>query len=177
MRPCLLSSSVARLNWKVTNEENVKGYYVQRSNNGLSYADLYFIPFNTDGQAVHSYDYTDALPLAGLNHYRIREADIDDKSMYSGIRTLRFDGSRQMIVSVYPVPVQQNASLRIESPLAGNAVITMTDLTGRTILQQRMVLNAGINTTSLKMDGLPAGTYFVQVQQQEQKWIRKIVKE
>ncbi|MGH2565087.1 MAG: hypothetical protein ACRDE5_11270, partial [Ginsengibacter sp.] len=71
--------------WKVTNEYNIKQYEVEKSINGLSFTSLALrSPVNNKG-AAEDYYASDNRPADGYNYYRIRSVDIDGKVQYTSV--------------------------------------------------------------------------------------------
>ncbi len=67
-------------------------------------------------------------------------------------------------LSVYPNPTKGGASIRIDTPSQGEAEIRVLDTTGRLVSTiDRQVLEAGVSSVPLLLDGLAAGLYNVEV--------------
>lgn len=80
-----------------------------------------------------------------------------------------------MHAKLYPNPSSGNAVLDIYIPRSAEATVTVTDVTGKQINQQNIVLKTGGNQIHLS-PGLPAGVYMIQltgngVQKQTLKWL------
>lgn len=167
--------AAVQLQWTVTAEEQVKGYAIERSTDGVHWEQIgYSAP--RPAATVNVYSFTDGAPATGRNYYRIRQQDNDGRYTLSVTRSIEWEAD-PLSISAYPVPVQQTLSLRIESTAAANVTIIVTDMLGRPVLQQRTTVGAGVNTKKVDMQTLKAGTYFIEVIHPKQKWTTKLVKE
>ena len=73
--------------------------------------------------------------------------------------------------SIFPNPSKGILNVRLSENPQQNAILTLTDVQGRTILSQRM---ASMNET-LQIDHLQDGVYFVSINNGKQKTVKKIV--
>lgn len=165
-----------QLIWKMSNEENVNGYYVERSANSLSWETIGFKAFQPISSGINTYGLTDQNPLAGINYYRIRQQDIDGRIKYSVIRTIRMDVN-SMQVYLYPVPAKNVLKVNIQSTINGPGMIKITDVLGRTIRYSGIQLRKGGQTEEIPVSNMRTGTYFIEIQSSGYKWSTKFIKE
>lgn len=73
VRANIINSTRARIIWKVNNEQNVKGYIVQSSTDGLSFSDLCNVNAN------NSVDYSCEVQFYSgkINYFRVKQYDLD----------------------------------------------------------------------------------------------------
>ena len=90
--------SKSKLDWKVGIEDNVKGYEIERSGNGVNFTRIGFVP----ATGARSYSFTDANTLTGVNFYRLKTVDIDGKYAYSFIVSI--NNRAGSFVRVFPNP-------------------------------------------------------------------------
>ncbi|MEP7256106.1 MAG: reprolysin-like metallopeptidase [Ferruginibacter sp.] len=67
-------------------------------------------------------------------------------------------------ISIFPNPVGYIANLRFNSELAGNAVISVINQTGATVLSKTTAITEGENTRKLDVSSLVNGMYFIKIQ-------------
>ncbi len=65
---------------------------------------------------------------------------------------------------LYPNPTSGNVSVKINSPVSGNAVITVVNTLGQVLAVKNTVLNGGSNVIEMNVSELPAGLYSVNVE-------------
>jgi hypothetical protein len=160
-----LNNGIAKINWKVTNESNVRFYVVERSTDGQNFTPISNVKATASGSPVTPYSITDNISSLSNTtvYYRLKQVDLNGASKYSGIVAFKLVGAAKTI-SIYPNPAMQYAVLQLKTPKEGTAVIKLTDVTGRPHVFQQARLTAGLNSITLKdIKKLAAGTYNVQV--------------
>jgi hypothetical protein len=85
------STDDVHLQWQTASEQNSKNFQVQYSADGSSWTILATVPAAGNSSSVCSYHYIRYDAPAGENYYRIAETDLDGKTTYSDIRTVRID--------------------------------------------------------------------------------------
>lgn len=78
--------------------------------------------------------------------------------------------------AVYPNPVRENMNLVLNPGKSANAVITLLDISGRSVLNRRFDLQAeDLNTLQIPVSGLPSGIYMLKIQAGSKVISRKVV--
>lgn len=92
------------LEWATTSEENFYKFVIQRSIDGVTFEDIGEI--KGQGFNIHDvesrYLFVDEAPMLGMNYYRLKAVDLDNRYEYFDVRALKIKGSK--ILSVYPNP-------------------------------------------------------------------------
>jgi hypothetical protein len=157
--------SINILNWTTATEINNLGYELQRSADGRSYSKIDFIStkaINGNSNTPLSYTYQDLKPLTGNNYYRLKQLDKDGKTHYSNVVNLKGDKATQVnITGVYPNPTRNTLNVSIASPSVEKVSIVITDISGKVLIQQSVVLNSGDNVQTLDVSNLSQGTYLI----------------
>ncbi|MFT4062522.1 MAG: T9SS type A sorting domain-containing protein, partial [Edaphocola sp.] len=144
--------TTALLQWQTANEVNNKGFDVERSANGKTFAKIGFTAGAGTASLPQQYQYTDPLPLTGTNYYRLKQIDADGGHAYSVVQTVTFHTATG--IKVYPNP----ASSVVSITLAGaKGVLTITDASGKTV---KTVTAAGAGTLQIDISALSPGVYF-----------------
>ncbi len=95
-------SNHIKLQWESINEENFRGYIVQRSADATQWTDIGFVNAQNAGSRKTDYTFNDDLTLQGIGYYRLKMMDIDDSYEYSEIRKVEFSGNvSQLVKGVY----------------------------------------------------------------------------
>jgi len=87
-----------------------------------------------------------------------------------GIGTTDIDN---MNFQIYPNPMAEQSILTFVAPGNGNAVISIVDLSGRTVYQITKLLSSGAN--SFRVSGISRGMYFVKVNSNSYNYSTKLV--
>lgn len=159
--PVTLSSFTAEkagtkavLNWTTAQEFNSSYIDIQRSYDAVHFEDLHRLPAAGNSSGTKNYSYTDLRPAPSVNYYRLRFTDVDGKTEYSAIRSLRFNDISGTIV--YPNPASD--IVYISSGYRNNITeLRLSDITGKIVYRNRKILD------HIPMDLLAKGTYFLQI--------------
>lgn len=160
------------LSWTTAQEQNNKGFYVQRNTDG-SWKDVGFVfsaADNGNSNVALNYRFKDENVNPGVLQYRLLQVDLDGKTTYSPVVSVMGETPKSSVV-VYPNPaVGGNVNLVFADTWAKD--ILVSDLSGRMVQQYRNV-TAG----SYKINGLKTGFYTVQITNTKtgEKTIQKII--
>ncbi len=120
---------------------NVKEYILQStSNRNYGYQDIGVIKNN----AGNLYSFIDKNPASGINYYRLKVSNIENKIEYSNtvsIKNTKFD------ISFYPNPVNNMLYISISDAISKNYAIEMYNLEGQKMMSKTYnnIQNAVIN--------------------------------
>lgn len=121
------------LQWNTANEQNTKDFTVQFSTNAIRWNDLTTIPSSTLNSIVNTYNYTHTKPIKGINYYRIIQTDLNGRSSYSIVRTLKYtDGTDAFYVLNNPV---KNDMLQVQ--VNSSMMLGLYTAEGKLLLQQQ----------------------------------------
>lgn len=163
------SNSGVQLSWTTVSERNNKGFNVERSADGNSWAKIGFV----NSQAIQgnsnlqlSYSFMDKAAAQGKNFYRLQQLDRNGSSAYSGIEMVTL--TKTNTVSVYPNPAKE--ALIIEG-LESNVVLSIRNTLGQELSIKAVVANG----TPVRLDiaHLTAGVYCIVILDAHQNVINK----
>ena len=138
--------------WRVTSEQDVKMYEVERSADGNHFTKIGEVPFREAAGSENSYRFFDKEPTGAKLYYRIRQVDIDGRFMYSTIVSVGSE-VKTAGIAIYPNPVSTQTVVELQARISQRTTITIADLQGRVVTQQSVQLQKGINR--LQMYALP----------------------
>lgn len=167
--------SKVQLSWKVASEENVKGYYVERSADAANWQTIGFVPFSSPA-SVNDYSMLDQSPLSPVNYYRIREEDIDGRVIYSVVRSVRMD-NKGIKTYLFPVPARNILNVNIQSDINTPVTIRIVDVAGRTLHTSAARITAGSQLETISVSTFKPGIYFIEIQGDNYRWTSKFIKE
>ncbi|MBA2250295.1 MAG: Ig-like domain-containing protein [Chitinophagaceae bacterium] len=144
------------LNWKTSNEINTKYFIVERSADGNYWQSFATVSAgtNTNGNA---YTVTDNFPLSGINYYRLKQVDVDNKFAYSEIRNVSF-GTKASVI-IFPNPAKDFLHIVLTKSNNTPVIIQLQDVSGKIISQ----FTTNENLIKIDIRKFSAGTYFVKV--------------
>jgi len=172
------SGNDVTLLWSTSFELNNSYFSIERSADGKSFAAIGRVEGQGNSNLVTSYTYTDGHPLAGVGYYRLRQVDLDGKSSYSKILSLRSDAAVN-IVSLYPSPFHDNLNISINSPSDDKLVVLLMDQSGKIVRTHSLTATKGINSFSLNsgMQSLVPGMYYIKISGKTLNFSQKLLKE
>ena len=135
--------------WTTASEEDNDRFEIERSFDGSAFTTIGMIP--GAGSSAHElhYSWPDETPIQGLNHYRLRQVDLDGHGEHSHIATAFFKLDVQQ-VQLVPNPGNGMVNVLLQKPSSGSLLLVL-DATGKEV--QRIVLNGGnaqLNATNLQ---------------------------
>lgn len=152
------------VDWITATEVNNNYFVVERSGDNAS-----FVPVGTlnslapNGNSVSElhYRFTDAAPLSGTAYYRIRQVDFNGDKTYSGTAVAQACAGDHNTIGVYSAGTEVNVSIEAES--AGDYQISIFDMNGKCVSQQKVSALEGSNRYRLGFDLNASGVYLVRV--------------
>jgi hypothetical protein len=145
------NSGGALVEWKLNMEENADYYEVEKSSDGRVFDRIASVPANGSG----NYKHDDAYLFEGANYYRIKAIDKQGSAAYSSIAAVNYKSPSKLQLFNNPAVSQ----LGIKHPASINAQYRITDMSGRILLNGRIVANAVI--TQIDITKLPSGSYVI----------------
>jgi len=140
------------LDWATVSETHNSHFEVLHSSDGTVWTQIGTVQGAGYSNQKQTYDFMHSEPSA-LNYYRLRQIDLDGKSMLTDVRVVQFAKTEVNKVQVYPNP--SNGTITIKSPYE-QAEITLYDLQGKQILRQAL-------TTNTNMNNLAQGVYLLKI--------------
>ena len=162
------SNDYALLTWTTATEESNKGFNIQVSADGLNFRTLAFVASQSPNSSTSlNYKYTDTENgKTGTRYYRLEQVDESGKTSYSPVRALSFDGAAASAVALvaYPNPFTDTIGLSLNgaSVADGVAYVKLMDMTGRTVLDQKLSL-VGASLSLGDLTALRSGLYLAKV--------------
>ena len=118
------------LNWQTASESNNDYFEIQRSADGVNFTTIGKVKGAGTSNEHRSYAFTDKEPQY-LNHYRLKQVDLDGKFSFSKILFVRF-------LQVNPITIKENPvrnilQLQLKSNQTISGKITIYDFSGKVI--------------------------------------------
>ncbi len=164
------------LQWKTASEINSSHFVVQRSKDGVVFEDLSSQPASGFSNTIKSYSYTDALPLSGINYYRLILVDKDKREEYSGIIFVRpgYDNSLE-IITARVSSLQNSLAITVSSKQNEKALLHVVDNNGKVLLTQSVLLQKGTNYFDKTIQNVSQGIYYVRLQTATETRVKNIL--
>lgn len=154
-------NQVLNLQWKVSNEINVKEYVVEKSTNGNSFYYLSAISVSNSSETVKTYEAADII-TTGTAYYRLKIVDKDGRFMYSKVLLYKETLHNKKDISIYPNPAAQLFTVVLPGALQGKQLtVTITNLAGKKVAVQQLA--AVTNQLQITVPATVKGLVLVQV--------------
>lgn len=158
-----------QLRWATAMELRNASFEVQASPDGSAFQRVGSVAGRGTTTERTTYAWLDAQPgPAARRYYRLKQVDTDGKATYSPVLTvsLATEVASRLEVQAWPNPCAETVQLQLQCPQAGEAVITCTNVMGRTVLRRTVQVAPGTSRITLpEVSQLPLGVYSLAVQQ------------
>ena len=149
-----------QLHWKLSCQATAFIHIqLERSTDARNYSVIY----NEHATALRCeqpFSFTDNLPAAGINYYRLKITDDAGKVFYSSMVSLINVNKGINIMKMSPNPVVGNfINVKISAAEKMKMEFVITDMQGRILQKQTVALIAGFNNIPVNTRNLAAGTY------------------
>jgi len=158
------------LQWDVVEEENIKGYEIEKSEDLNSYEVIGEQAALADEGGIYNYEFTDSKPTEN-NYYRLKIIDAHNDFTYHSkiVRIQRATIEQTEVVSLFPNPTKNDINLLIPTAENNDFIkLTVFDMKGRAVLNQSFVHSKG-ESLKLNVSRLVPGHYFVQYYNEESR--------
>lgn len=156
----LIPGNIARLQWATLDEQNNKGFDIQRAADGRNFHTVGYV--GSQAENGHSsrkleYTFTDKDAVKGDVYYRLQQVDRDGKTTLSNTVRLSVKEGSAFSITAVPNPVTDKLVLNITGTQGDHAMLTVSDVTGKVV--KTAVVSS--NATVIDMAGLSRGMYLI----------------
>jgi hypothetical protein len=147
--------------WSTASEQNSQNFVIERSRDLTQWEFLTEIDAAGNSNYLIAYASTDVDPFNGVSYYRLVQVDNNGvETIYGPISVSCSDNENSMIV--FPNPTKGNFTVEIASDEnISNAVIQITDLTGKVINERSANILEGRTQFTFEGLDLQLGTYII----------------
>lgn len=169
------------LNWTSVSELNNKGFEVQRSVDGRNFTNVGFVKGAGNSARTLNYSLTDvkAFDNAGSTvlYYRLKQVDFDGKFEFSHIVKVTKNAGETNALTVFPNPYSTDFTIAFNATNAGEAMVEIVDIQGKTVGTMSSQVISGNNTLALtEFAELNQGVYFIRLTVNGESQLLKLVK-
>lgn len=151
------------LSWVTAMELNNSHFEIERSTGGIDFDNIGIVNGRGTSQSLTTYSFLDNTPLDGINYYRLKQIDFDNKFSYSNIISIDFQ-SGNSIVEVFPNPFAERITVKLkETKLKEINRIELLDHQGRLLRIVYSDEDSNENDLSFILSNLSNGTYALRI--------------
>jgi len=160
------------ISWSTKQESNSALFVIERSNDGSSWSRVGEVKAAGNSNNVLSYHFSDVFASGSVVHYRLKLIDLDNKFVYSDVKSVRLSSSAS--VRVYPNPSSDYATITLDSK-SGNTKIRLINQNGQVMTEKSVPANSA--ALSLPLKQYQDGAYVLSIADQSgnQQTIRLII--
>jgi hypothetical protein len=147
----------AKLEWTTSMEENFDYFGIERSSDGIHFAEISQSRAMGSRNVTTDYSYLDGAVRKGRYYYRLRSVDLDQTFSYSAVMMVDLESSTREIASVYPNPVSSKMTVSLFDGKTGKLILF--DRFGRAVREAD--LHEGIQ--DFEINDLTDGIYFAKI--------------
>ena len=174
----LLANNQVKLNWGTSMEINCSKYIIERSADGRIFTNAGSIAGSGNTNTDRNYTFNDDVTAitSGIVYYRLKQIDIDGRSSYSKIVSVRLKKSTNDF-TVSPNPFSSYVNINIEWAKNETTFVKVFNMSGKELLSKNIQLYKGTNYVPLtELSSLPAGNYFIQFNTGEGRIFKQVTK-
>lgn len=139
-----LSGNIVWLEWKTKSEQNNDYFYVQRSNDGVTWENVAWIDGAGNSNVELTYYTEDRTPFLGVSYYRLQQVDFDGNFSYSQVEVItnaEFQTGQQLLVLSTITGTQNTMVVYFDTPVTGEVDLVFCSLTGEVIYSETVILS------------------------------------
>jgi trimeric autotransporter adhesin len=173
-----LSGNNVALDWSTAMESGNKGFGIERSYDGKTFGNIAFIPGAVNSSTVRHYSFTDPMPAMAMNYYRLKQTDLDDRSVYTKTILVADPVSSGRSFLMLSNPFTNSLDILFTQAPLGKVHVRLLDVTGKELMRQvATVGGAGRMHIDLSGKSIAGGIYLLEVEFNGQVHMEKLVKE
>ncbi len=168
------STEGVQLNWITSSEKNNARFEILRSGDNNNFSVIGTVKGNNNSDQILNYSFIDANPLAGTNYYQLNQIDYDEKSEKSAVIAIDYNGNSTVLSAHFSSNNQLDIS--ISSDKTKNAELYLTDVSGKIIVSEKILLKTGLNSKTLHVKGIVQGVYVLNLVSEKERVSIKLLK-
>ncbi len=156
------------IHWNLENTAEMAFIVLEHSTNGVDFRPLQEYSIETVDLNDNQYQHTN--PISGINYYRLRHIDHNQKIGYSNIISANIQNNSTPFV-LYPNPATNEINITYQSPSQTKALIRIYDANGRQVFVEAVVLDGGTNNFKYDVSCYATGLYYFVLQKENERLV------
>jgi hypothetical protein len=161
-----------QINWQTATEYNHNYFLVEKQNESHQWIVLAKVLGKGNSNEIKNYVLFDESPQNGVNYYRLKQVDLNEKYIYSSVVAVQSKNSK-IEITTYPNPATDFIKIQFSENINSIKLRLIN-------IHQQEVLNKKVDNTNLvdwDIQQLSNGIYFLEIFINQQKTIQKIIKQ
>jgi len=167
------------LKWVTATEIDNDYFTIESSTDGINFTKTATIKGGGNQTTISNYSYLDRTELNGTTYYRLSQTDFDGTTAIKAYTEITRGEKQQgfTLLNAQPVPFNEQLQIQISSSLTRHVYISLVDVVGRQIVNQKFNLSNGLNQLFLETEAFSKGLYLLKIESPEMAIYKKILKE
>ncbi|MBX7046735.1 MAG: T9SS type A sorting domain-containing protein [Ignavibacteria bacterium] len=166
------------LNWSTVQEENNKGFEIERNSFGEGWKKIGYVEGNGTTNHSQNYSFTERGLTTGSYNYRLKQIDYNGNFEYHELTSEVIIGvpSKFSLAQNYPNPFNPSTAISFQLPVTGFVSLKVYDISGREVSSLiNEVKDAGYYSVQFDAKSLSSGTYFYKLTEAEFTQTKKMI--
>jgi hypothetical protein len=168
---------IVDLFWITDSERDNDRFEVEKSIDGVNWEIINVVKGQGTTQNQTQYYVVDEDPHIGINYYRLNQWDIDGNGKYSEVRSVNVLDNFYDMISTFPNPTNGMTEVIFNSYTKGTVELSVTDYSGKTIVNTPIDVVAGGNRFDLDLSDQSRGVYLITITTRDKVYHTKVIKE
>lgn len=172
------ASCMATLYWTTSQEEGFSHFEIEKKNEQNQFVKIGQVAAAAgSSHSTKEYSFKDLNIHEGVNEYRLRIVDIDQKFAYSKNVVITSSCDGEDLITLFPNPSSSSTNVLIRTQQENLFDIRLIDINGQTLYQTSFQVSKGSQVVSIPTQHLPVGIYNVLVSNGNELNVIRFVKE
>jgi len=169
------NGNLIKLTWKVDSESEIASYKIQRSaEQNAGFITIGELPAHNNNLSS-TYSFNDAAINFNVAYYRLQIVNMDGSGSYSNV--VKIENNKYTKTTV-PTFFNSYISIYKKSDTEAIATVSLTDVSGKQLLQKKLVIEKGYNSLQFATGiELAKGFYLLNIVSNNKKEVFKLIKE
>jgi hypothetical protein len=164
------------LNWVTTSEVNTKGFDIEKSFDGINFSKIGYAVAAGNSSVSRNYLFTDPAKMTSIQFFRLKQIDIDGRSVYSNVVAIRKTSAAELQIVSVSNPFKEKVKVVFTDAPQDKVSFELYDAAGKLVMTTQQPVYS--NTAEILVPAqLSAGSYFLRVLVGEQVFNEKLVKQ
>ncbi len=171
-----LHNNNAVLEWSTSSETNNAGFGVERSYDGIDFAQIGYVSGAGNSTTKQDYSFTDPDAVHTNNYYRLKQISTAGQFQFS--KTILIASSSDGFFKVLNNPFTNQINISFGKPADGTTDVRLFDIVGKEIYHG-MNISGSSNTMTIDLSqkNISAGVYILEVIMNNERHVAKVIKQ
>lgn len=166
-----------RISWQTYSEKENAGFEVQRSNEGLSFETIAFVPGSGQSNAINDYVFIDSDVITGKYYYRLKQVNADGSFEYLNVIGVYVKAPGEFtLYQNYPNPFNPTTAIEYQLTAREHVVLKIYNLKGQLMSTPiDEIKPPGRHKVQVDASDWPSGLYIARLSTDTGQFTRKML--